>query len=199
MDWIGTFHGSTITDGTSSILFIGESGKGKSTLCAILASNGFGLVADDVSPLSSQTLGIHTNPAGISIKKGAFELLKPMVNHFEAVPEIHLNKFKGIVKYVPFEPPIQSHFPCYTIVLVNYKKDSDTVLEEITVSKVLQTLIPDSWLSADPKHAEQFLDWLKSVTFYKLTYSNTQSVVKEVNTLFKKQLPPKRQNSKQSN
>lgn len=196
LDWIATLHGSTITDGNSSILCIGESGKGKSTLCAILASNGFKLVADDVSALSSNTLHFYTNPAAVSVKKGAFELLKPIVKQFSAISTIHLNKTKGIVKYVPFNPPFKHHFPCKTIILVNYKKSADTALDKISISSVLQTLIPDSWLSPYPKHAKQFLDWLTSANFYQLTYSSTQSVVKEVSALFQTQKNTNINNSK---
>ena len=77
-DWISTFHGSTITDGNSSILFVGESGKGKSTLCALLTANGFDLLADDVSPLLSHNKCIYHNPSAISIKEGAINVLQQL-------------------------------------------------------------------------------------------------------------------------
>ena len=51
LDWLATFHGSTITNGVNAILLIGNSGKGKSTLSSLLASHGFYFLADDVTPL----------------------------------------------------------------------------------------------------------------------------------------------------
>lgn len=183
-NWIGTFHGSTITDGNSSILFVGESGKGKSTLCALLAANGFNLLADDVSPILSKDKHIYYNPSAISIKKGAFNLLQPLVNNFENLPIIKFNKTKGDLKYLPCAKPEKNHYPCNTIILVNYKPNSITKLEKVSVKTILETLIPDSWLSPNPKHAQQFLDWLTELEMYQLTYSNTNSVATEISKLF---------------
>lgn len=183
-DWIGTFHGSTITDGNSSILFIGESGKGKSTLCALLTASGFDLLADDVSPLLSNNKHIYYNPSGISIKEGAFNVIEPVINNFEDIPIVNFNKTKGNLKYLPCLKPEQDHYPCNAIILVNYKAKSETKLEEVSVKKILETIIPDSWLSPNPEHAKQFLDWLTELKLYKLTYSDTSSVTLEVSKLF---------------
>ena len=69
--------------------------------------------------------------------------------------------------------------------MVNYEKGAETQLESISEQLLLETLIPESWLSPNPRHAEQFLEWLKSVYFYKLTYSDTESVVQTVRSHFK--------------
>ena len=184
-DWLGTFHGSTISDGKNSIVFIGQSGKGKSTLCAILSSHGFELVADDVSPVLSKNGHIYYNPSAISIKEGAFNTLKPIVDDFDTIPTVLFNKTKGHLKYIPRDIPTLYSYPCKAIIKVNYNKGADTTLEDLTIKELLETLIPDSWISAEPRHAKQFLDWLKSIYFYKLTYSDTESVIKKITTVFK--------------
>jgi len=184
-DWIGTFHGSTITNGSSSILFVGESGKGKSTLCALLAANGFDLLADDVSPMLSKDKHIYYNPSAISIKEGAFNLLQPLVTNFESLPIIKFNKTKGDIKYIPCLRPEEDHYPCNAIILVNYKPKSKIKLEQVSVKTILETIIPDSWLSPNPKHAQQFLDWLTELKMYQLTYSDTKNVLAEISKLFK--------------
>ncbi|MAX71161.1 MAG: hypothetical protein CMC76_08685 [Flavobacteriaceae bacterium] len=184
-DWIGTFHGSTITDDNSSVLFIGESGKGKSTLCALLCASGFNLVADDVSPLRSLDKSIYVNPSALSIKEGSFEVLQNIVPNFDNLPITEFNKSKGQIKYIPFTSPQKDCYPCKAIVSVNYTKGSDTILEKTSINEVLETLIPESWISHNTVHAKQFLDWFESVEFYKLHYSDNQSVVKEISGLFK--------------
>lgn len=184
-DWIGTFHGSTITDGHDSILFVGASGKGKSTLCALLCANGFDLLADDVSPMLSKNRHMYHNPSAISLKAGAHDLLRPLTPDFDKLPSIIVNKTKGPITYVPCANPKEAHYPCQTIVLVNYKSNADTHLERVSIKTLLQTLIPDSWISQEPLHAKQFIDWLYTVDIYKLTYSDTQSVTAEVSQLFK--------------
>lgn len=183
-DWIGTFHGSTITDGNSSILFAGESGKGKSTLCALLTTNGFNLLADDISPLLSKDKHIYYNPSAISIKKGAFDLLKPIIKNFENLPIVKFNKTKGDLKYIPSSKTKEGHYPCKAIIIVNHKPKSKTKLELLSVNTILETLIPESWLSPNPKHAKQFIDWLAQLNLYKLTYSDTKSVTSEISNLF---------------
>jgi hypothetical protein len=183
-DWIGTFHGSTITDGNSSLLFVGASGKGKSTLCALLVASGFDLLADDVSPMLSESKNIYYNPSAVSIKEGAFSLLSPLVDGFNDLPLIQFNKSKGLIKYMPCKPPKEDFYPCRGIILVNYKAEALTKLETISIKTVLETLVPESWLSPNPVHAKEFLDWLDTVNTYQLTYSDTKSVAQEVSQLF---------------
>ncbi len=184
-DWLCTFHGSTVSDGKNSILVIGESGKGKSTLCAILSASGFELVADDVSPMLAKNQEIFFNPSAISIKEGAFGILNPIVDGFADIPNVLFNKSKGKLKYIPCKQPLKRSYSCKSIIMVNYSKDQHTLLEPVSLKELLETLIPESWLSPDPDHARQFLDWLKSVYFYKLTYSDTNSMIKEFESLFK--------------
>ncbi len=184
-DWIGTLHGSTITDGNSSILFVGKSGKGKSTLSALLATNGFELLADDVSQLLSEDQHIYYNPSSISIKQGAFNLLEPLVDNFEDLPIVEFNKIKGQLKYMPCTKPKQDHYPCRAIVLVNYTPESETKIESVSIKQILETIIEDSWLSPKPKHASEFINWLNGLSLYQLTYSSTPDVVAEISTLFK--------------
>ncbi|MUU77854.1 hypothetical protein [Winogradskyella endarachnes] len=183
-EWIGTFHGSTITNEKSSILIIGESGKGKSTLCAVLTASGFKLLADDVSPMLSKTEDIYFNPGAISIKEGAFKTLDTIIPNFNALPNIVFNKSKGVLKYVPCTTPEKLHYPCDAVVLVNYSTDSKTSLQKVSIKKMLETLIPDSWLSPNPHHAQQFLNWLQRISIYELTYSNNSEATNEISKLF---------------
>jgi len=86
---------------------------------------------------------------------------------------------------MPCAKPKQDHYSCRAIVLVNYKPDSETIIEPISIKAILETIIEDSWLSPNPKHAIQFLDWLQKVQLYQITYSNTDSVTSKISTLFK--------------
>ncbi|WP_179343774.1 hypothetical protein [Winogradskyella ursingii] len=183
-EWIGTFHGSTVSDGSSSVLFIGVSGKGKSTLCALLATQGFELVADDVSPLAANDLNIYTNPAALSVKEGSFDILSPLVDGFESFETLKVNPSKGRIKYIPFPKPTQNKYTCQNIILVNYKKNAVTELESISVAQLMETLIPDTWLSPNPAHAKSFLEWLQNVNMYELTYSDTAQVTNLVTDIF---------------
>ncbi|WP_370390784.1 hypothetical protein [uncultured Winogradskyella sp.] len=186
-DWLGTIHGSTITDGQSSIMFIGNSGSGKSTLCSLLVAHGYHLVSDDISPLGKADGHIYYNPAAISIKEKAFKVLEPFLPELKTLPEITFNPAKGVLKYLPCKQPNQLHYPCQTLVLVNYTPDSETLLEAISIKEALETIIPDSWLHPGIEHAQAFLDWLGQLNFYKLTYGAMEEMIETVSELFKKQ------------
>jgi len=183
-DWIATLHGSTISNGKAAILLMGASGKGKSTLTTLLATHGFELVADDVSPLHAKTTHIHHNPAAVSIKHGAFKLLKPLVSNFNNLASSNYNPEKGDIKYVPFPTPNQHHYPCCAIVMVNYKKGAASKIEKVPINDLLQTLIPDSWISANATHAEQFLNWITALNLYQVTYSDTNQGIKAITDIF---------------
>jgi hypothetical protein len=184
-DWLGTLHGSTITNGDTALLFIGNSGSGKSTLCSLLVAHGYSLLADDISPLAKSNTHVYYNPAAISIKENAFKVIEPLLPQINTLPEIFFTPSKGVLKYLPCPRPEHSDYPCKAIVLVNYTPESTTQLETISVKEVLETIIPDSWLHPGIVYADAFLNWLSTTSFYKLTYSDTDSMVKTISDLFK--------------
>ncbi|CDF80654.1 conserved hypothetical protein [Formosa agariphila KMM 3901] len=183
-DWLGIFHASTISNKKESIMLIGKSGSGKSTLTTILTNSGYNLIADDNTPILRNNLNTYYLPAGISVKPGAFSKIKRIVHNFDNLPQNYLKNHKGGIKYVPSLEPEVKHVPCNTIVLVNYQPKSKALLEPIDIKTALEILIPDSWISPKPENAKAFLDWISTVTFYKLTYSNNQDVINIFSTIF---------------
>jgi len=183
-DWLGTFHGTTVTDGYSSILFIGQSGSGKSTLSIILASNGYYVLADDVSPMLAENNKIYYNPNGVSIKESATSTLKDSIPNLDDLPKVTFNKSKGPIRYYTAPQPPNTNYPCHCIILVDYTANSQTQFIEVGIDAILETLIPESWLSTNPVHAKKFLNWLDNVKFFKLTYSDNASMIKTISRVF---------------
>ena len=185
-DWVATFHASTISDGKSAIMCVGNSGKGKSTLTALLMSNGFELVADDISPLLRKNNHIYQNPCAISIKKGAFKLFENIFKDFKNIETHFINDIKGKVKYLPSNKSnLKSNYPCKKVVLVNYSKEMAYKLEKVNTEIALNTLIPESWISPKKRNAKSFLKWVDSCEFYQLTYSKTNEAIDAFEKLFK--------------
>ncbi len=186
MDWMGTFHASTVAKNNEAVMIIGDSGKGKSTFTALLLGQGYEILADDITPILAKDSLVYPYPGGISIKAGSFGILKNSLPNFESLTEHYINPYKGFVKYVdaPKSNGYLKGYPCKTMVSINYKKDANTSLEIISVADALNTLIPESWLAHDIYNAQQFLNWIKDVKFYELTYSDTDEAIKVFSTLF---------------
>ena len=184
-DWLGTFHASTIVKNDKAIMLIGDSGNGKSTLAAFLMASGYKVIADDLTPMLGSNQSLYAYPTSISIKEGAFPLLEPLYNDFKNYSSITLNKNKGNVKYLPLNKDVSMNigFPCHTVVHVTYEKNVATKFEKIPLEGILQTLIPDSWLSPNPKHASNFLDWLETITAYSLTYSDIEEILPVIESI----------------
>ena len=80
------FHASAVEIDQYSVVFIAESGTGKSTLAADFATNGYRFLADDCVWLDKQPSGFHVMPwhPSLRIWEDTFETLKPSFTNIEA-------------------------------------------------------------------------------------------------------------------
>ncbi|MCK0123670.1 hypothetical protein MWU76_04600 [Gelidibacter sp. F2691] len=187
-DWIATFHASTVCNANEAIMIIGASGNGKSTLSAVLMASGIDVLADDFTPLSAVNGEVYRYPSGISVKEGAFEMLETLYPDFHNYP-LYVSTSKGVnIKYIPPIRPMDtsaSHLPCKKIVYVKYDPNAPSRLQKVSTEKILETLIPESWLSPLASNAELFLEWIKNLQCYELTYSDNAVAVSKFNELFR--------------
>jgi hypothetical protein len=184
-NWMASFHASTIAKNGKAVMLAGASGKGKSTLTALLAFNGFEFITDDVTGMLYPNQEVYSYPAAISVKAGAFEALKKTIPEIATLP-LAENHPKGAVKFLPVVQQKASHYPCHNIVFVHYSPNTITAaLQPISIVTALQTLIPDTWLSPKPEHAKAFLDWLTGLKAYELHYHHNDEAIKIMEQLFK--------------
>lgn len=186
-EWMGTIHASTVTNEKEAILVIGKSGKGKSTFTAHAMTAGMNLVADDFSPILAKNKHVYSYPGAISIKSGAFESLSKIIPGFDTLPLVFKGQEKGTVKFVvPFQKASSKQsYPCKKMVSICYKPQSKTKLKEVSFSKAMEIFVPDSWISPKKIHAQEFMNWIESLSFYELTYSNTSEALEVFSKLFK--------------
>ena len=98
-EWLGVFHASAVSNGKKSILFLGDSGNGKSTSLALLQANGFTCLADDFVPVDVKKQEVYSFPASISIKKNSLETLLPIYPELENSAEYHFKRLNKIVRF----------------------------------------------------------------------------------------------------
>jgi len=183
-EWIGTFHASAVSHGDNAILFLGDSGNGKSTSLALLQANGFTCLADDFVPIDTSLL-VHSFPAAISIKKNSLETLLPIYPELKTSAEYNFKKLDKIVRYLPINNKNYSlKLPCKALVFIKYQKNSDLIIDKISSIVAFEQLVPNSWLSPLPENAKLFLDWFEKLPCYQLTYSDNEKMISTVKKIF---------------
>ncbi|TXD54278.1 MULTISPECIES: hypothetical protein [unclassified Polaribacter] len=188
-EWLGVFHASAISNGQKSILFLGDSGNGKSTSLALLQANGFTCLADDFVPVDAENQEVYSFPAAISIKKNSLEALLPLYPELETSAEYNFTRLNKIVRYLkPNNSDFFAHLPCNDLVFIKYQKDAVLTCQKISKINAFQQLIPDSWLSPKKENAQKFLDWFATLNCYQLTYSNNDEMIASVEKIFKNKL-----------
>ncbi|WP_166382610.1 hypothetical protein [Polaribacter sp. 11A2H] len=188
-EWMGVFHASAVSDKKKSILFLGDSGNGKSTSLALLQANGFTCLADDFVPIDIEKREVYSFPASISIKKNSLETLLPIYPELETTAEYNFTRLNKIVRYLkPNNTNYFNHLPCNDLIFIKYEKDADLTCEKISKVTAFQQLIPDSWISPKKENAQIFLDWFSSLNCYQLTYSNNEEMIATVSKIFKNDL-----------
>jgi hypothetical protein len=182
--WLGVFHASAVSNGKKSILFLGDSGNGKSTSLALLQANGFTCLADDFVPVAADKKEVYSFPAAISIKKNSLETLLPIYPELENSAEYNFKRLNKIVRYLkPNNTDFLSHLPCKDLVFIKYKKNSILKFDKISKIEAFQQLVPDSWLSPIKENAQVFLDWFDALNCYQITYSDNDKMIASVTTI----------------
>ena len=188
-NWMGVFHASAVGNSEKSVLFLGDSGNGKSTSLAILQANGFGCVADDFVPIDLKKQEVYSFPAAISIKKNSLGTLLPIYPELATTAEYNFKRLRKIVRYLkPNNTEFTQHLPCNELVFIKYEKDADIQFSKIDKIAAFSQLIPDSWISPKKENAQVFLDWFTSLDCYQLTYSNNDEMIQTVSNLFNNDL-----------
>ena len=184
-EWMGVFHASAVSNGKKSILFLGDSGYGKSTSLAILQANGFTCLADDFVPIDIEKKEVYSFPASISIKKNSLQTLLPIYPELESSAEYHFKRLNKVVRYLkPNNNDFFVHLPCKDAVFIRYQKDADIRFAKISKIDAFQKLIPDSWISPIKENAKIFLEWFVSLNCYELIYSDNNKMIQKVSQIF---------------
>ena len=187
--WMGVFHASAVSNQKKTILFLGDSGNGKSTSLALLQANGFTCLADDFVPIDANKREVYSFPAAISIKKSSLETLLPIYPELKTTAEYNFTRLNKIVRYLkPNNTNYFNHLPCNDLIFIKYEKNSGLICEKISKIDAFQQLVPDSWLSPKKENAQIFLDWFNTLNCYQLNYSNNTEMIKTVTKIFNNDL-----------
>ena len=187
--WMGVFHASAVSNDKKSVLFLGDSGNGKSTSLALLQANGFTCLADDFVPIDIEKKEVYSFPASISIKKNSIPTLLSLYPELETSTEYHFKTLNKIVRFIkPNNDNFFNHLPCNDLVFIKYEKNSPITFNPISKINAFEQLVPDSWLSPIEENAQIFLNWFENLNCYQLTYSINNEMIATVHKIFNDEL-----------
>ncbi len=184
-EWMGVFHASAVSNQQKAVLFLGDSGNGKSTSLALLQKHGFQCLADDFVPVAATNKEVYHFPAAISVKNSSLQTLAPLYPLLNDTKEYHLKRLNKRVRYLPPNyTDTQTHLACKDLVFIKYQKDVALSFSKISKQKAFEQLVPDSWLSPKKENAATFLEWFATLNCYQITYSQTNEMVASVTKIF---------------
>ena len=184
-EWMGVFHASAVSNQQKAVLFLGDSGNGKSTSLALLQKHGFQCLADDFVPVAATNKEVYHFPAAISVKNSSLQTLAPLYPLLNDTKEYHLKRLNKRVRYLPPNyTDTQTHLACKDLVFIKYQKDVALSFSKMSKQTAFEQLVPDSWLSPKKENATTFLEWFATLNCYQITYSQTNEMVASVTKIF---------------
>jgi hypothetical protein len=100
--YLMAIHASGLALGENALMLAGKSGSGKTTMAAALMTSGWEYMSDDTMLLLPTSLDAIGVPYSLTIKPGAWPILRPRAPKLEQVP-IHIRADNQPVRYL--SPP----------------------------------------------------------------------------------------------
>ena len=175
VEWLALIHGGALAFNRIGIGFPAPTGSGKSTLIAYLAKNGFKYFSDDILPITAPAGVILPWPLPLSIKSGSWEILLPLYPDLSRSPVFFTKGDRArLLKPCPtlwYQEPV----PLRYLVFPHFNPTAPNGLQTIPPLEVFEQLIRENtWLGhpLDKRRIEAFLDWLRGIPAFALTYKN---------------------------
>lgn len=182
-EWLGVLHASAIGNEENCVLFLGDSGSGKSTASAIAMASGLSLIADDFVPVDINGK-VLTFPAAISVKKKALSYLSVGFPELLKAKEYELKFMNKTVRYLS-PKTLTNNLPkaIKALIFIKYTKEVEFSIEKLDINLAFQYLVVDAWLSPEEENARFFMDWISQLPAYRLYYSNNEKMLESVNNI----------------
>ncbi|WP_159454064.1 hypothetical protein [Roseovarius albus] len=177
-DRVGSIlHGSSVRGDTGALLFVGDSGHGKSTLAQGLVAAGCGFLADDHLPLHIDGRDLMAFPTGSAVKPGAREL--PEV---KALVDCHGKEgsLRKGVSYlqIPAAGQIATRHIIRAIVMPKFFEGADLKVERVAPPEAFfECILSGARPSRQTASAAPLAKMCDKVPAYRLTFgSSDQSI-----------------------
>ena len=184
LDPMACLHASLVRYGTgpvhSAVAFIANSGGGKSTLAAALASAGWSILSDDRLFLDFPTCLPAATPNTIGLKQGSWA---PLLSRYPAIAQLPIIRSEGReVRYLLPSPPTERLLPPVRhLFFPSYHAAAATTAIPLTTVQALERIAAsESWISSDPGKLASFLQWTDGLGCYDLPYSSLDAAIEQI-------------------
>jgi HprK-related kinase A len=189
------FHAAVVAnDADNAVIFPGEPGAGKSTLCAYLIHNNWRLLSDEFTLLRDESLAIHPFPRAIPLKNESISIIREMIPDAVLGPEIPGTR-KGTVSHLC---PSENHIRRMDelahpklLIFPTFKRGSPLTLEPLSTEECFVGLTRHSF-----NYVARGLDGFnltgalaQAIRGYRLVYSDLPSAAEAIKGLMAEAAP----------
>jgi hypothetical protein len=197
--WMSFIHASAVTNGSEAILLCSSSGSGKSTMAALLQSPSASppanpdsrlyFMSDDFVPVDAVSKKAHVFPAALTLKAGSFPVISLLYDPASDADSGYSGLTNRNIRYLrPSFPERDQYKPreVKSIVFIRYDPSIEFKIKKIPAARALTMFHQEAWVSHNPEHAREFIDWFVTISFYKLDYSDNRKAIEAISGLFNK-------------
>ncbi len=185
MNFLGVHSGGVVYNG-KTILFPGQSGKGKSTLTLGCALQGWGFLSDEMVFIRPNTTQSYAFPRVLCIKNDGQIFRTLDTNHILQQPHLARSINNSICVSPQAFTTIPQDHPCpiHIIVFPNFHLSSPQKLISLTPTESLTRLLQLTYKrTQSPKILDTLGHIVETVPSYELTMNNLSDAITEVQNL----------------
>ena len=181
--WLALLHAGACGIDGRCVLFPASSYSGKSTLAAALMASGFDLYSDDFLGISANSLQIPPMPFAIALRRGSWDVLRPLIPHIEDSPA--LERASEQLRFLPIRQGNDvAAGEATAIVFTQWAADAAFSEQRLSTADVISRLSQAGfWVRHDRDSIGAFLAWLERLPKSTLRYSDLSQAIGYVTAL----------------
>lgn len=180
-------HAAAVSRNGKGLVMPGDSGVGKSTLCAFLVAHGFAYLADDSIAIGAEDARLLPLPTCLSVKSGSWSVLEPF---FPVLPELPvIDRYGRRLRYVGPDgnfATMHSAPAPLALVFPAFATGEQTRLSRLPALQAMIRLVgAHAALALPPTEdkLERLIRFVEETPAYELRYSNLPQAMRAVEDL----------------
>jgi hypothetical protein len=181
---IAILHAGACGTATDCLILAGASHAGKSTLCAALMAGGLYCYSDD-SAVIDRHFRVAGMPFPVMLRQSSWSVIERLLPA-EMAQTRPSQRWGTDVRFLAsnLEGASSPSVPPRALVFVDYQSDAKAEIQPLTALEALTALQQSGfWVEHERESIGEFVDWVKRVGRYKLTYSKIEDAIEAVTAL----------------